>query len=48
MAISRKNCFVEGAFIIYNSSVVAKLGQFFGDRRAKEKNIDLGPVFRFF
>ena len=28
--VSRKHYFVEGAIIIYNSSVVAKLGQFFG------------------
>ena len=30
---SRKHCFVDGAIIIYNSSIMAKLGQFFGDEK---------------
>ena len=31
--LSRKHCFVDGAIIIYNSSIMAKLGQFFGDEK---------------
>ena len=31
--LSRKHRFVDGAIIIYNSSIMAKLGQFFGDEK---------------
>lgn len=33
LRLGRKHCFVDGAIIIYNSSIMAKLGQFFGDER---------------